>query len=78
MTTNGLSIIWGHNFHEIPSPAVIEGFTEYCTFGEDYERRFFWLIVKSQGRHFEGESERALWITQQLSKHHADNPVKAA
>jgi hypothetical protein len=78
MTIDGLVTIWHHNFHEIPSPAVIEGFTEYCTFGEDYERRFFWLIVKSQGRHFEGESERALWITQQLSKHHADNPVKAA
>jgi photosystem II stability/assembly factor-like uncharacterized protein len=37
-----------------------------------------WLIVKSQGHLFESESERALWITKELAKHHADNPVKAA
>jgi hypothetical protein len=77
MTTNGLSIIWDHNFHEIPSPALIEGFVEYCNMDEEYERRFFWLIVKSQGRPFESEAERALWITKELAKHHAD-PVKAA
>jgi len=66
MNANELKQLWERAYGQTPDDDIFTLMAEYTAQSEENEKTLLWLLMKSVTQTFTNESERALWIANQV------------
>jgi hypothetical protein len=85
MNANELRQLWEQTFKVVPDDDLFTLMAEYTARSDENEKTLLWLLMKSSTQIFASETDRALWIANQVKAFNDDgnlpafsDPMKAA